>query len=209
MLRPMPRTRSAEYEDKQQSILDGAAELFAERGFAGTTIEAIARSLNASKAWLYHYYDAKEAVLYALLKDHVERLLRVAEDALAAPGTPQTRLRRLVGALIEVYADARAKHVVLMNELGALPAEQRAELRMLQNRLVDRFQSIIAEIRPDIAASEQHRRPTTMLLMGMMNWTYTWYRPEGPLSPTELADLVTNLFLSGIARVATNEETRT
>lgn len=202
----MARTRSAEYEDKQQSILDGAAELFAERGFAGTTIEALARSLNASKAWIYHYHDSKEAVLYALLKDHVLRLLETAREAVVRQDDPETKLRRLVHAMLELYVDARAKHVVLMNDLEALPVHQRDELKALQNQLVDLFQQIIGEIQPAVGASPRHRRPTAMLLMGMINWTYTWYRSDGPLSAEALANLVTDLFLGGIARVNIDEE---
>lgn len=202
----MARTRSAEYEDKQQSILDGAARLFAERGFSKTTIEALARSLNASKAWIYHYYDSKEAILYALLEEHVSRLLATAREALTWDATPEARLRRLVRCLLEVYVDATAKHTVLMNELDALPAHQRAELRALQRELVEMFQGLIDEIRPDLAASERHRRPVAMMLMGMINWTYTWFRPDGPVSAVEFADMVTDLFSGGIAQIGIHEE---
>jgi AcrR family transcriptional regulator len=202
----MARTRSAEYEDKQQSILDGAARLFAERGFSKTTIEALARSLNASKAWIYHYYDSKEAVLYALLEAHVSRLLATAREALTWDAAPEARLRRLVRCLLEVYVDATAEHTVLMNELEALPAHQRAELRALQRELVDMFQALIDEIRPELAASARHRRPTAMMLMGMINWTYTWFRPDGRVSAVEFADMVTDLFTGGIARIEIHEE---
>jgi len=202
----MARTRSAEYEDKQQSILDGAARLFAERGFPKTTIEALAKSLNASKAWIYHYYDSKEAVLYALLEGHVTRLLETARSAVTRDVAPEARLRRLVRALLEVYVDAVAEHTVLMNEREALPPHQRAELRALQTELVDMFQDLIREIRPELDASPAHRRPVAMMLMGMMNWTYTWFRPDGPLSAAQFADMVVDLFLGGIAQLKIHEE---
>lgn len=206
---PMARTRSAEYEDKQQSILDGAARLFAERGFPKTTIEALARSLNASKAWIYHYYDSKEAVLYALLKDHVLRLIETAKDAVSWDVDPKDKLRRLVRSMLGVYVDATAKHVVLMNEIDALPPHQRDELQSLQNELVDIFQAVIHEIRPELEASPQHRRPVAMTLMGMINWTYTWFRPTGPLSAPQFADMVTDLFLGGVMNIRINEENET
>jgi len=202
----MARTRSAEYEDKQQSILDGAARLFAERGFPKTTIEALARSLNASKAWIYHYYDSKEAVLYALLRDHVSRLVAIAEHATSWNEAPDAKLRRLIRSMLGAYGDARSKHVVLMNELDALPPHQRDELKALQNRIVDRFQRIIFELRPELESSPRYRRPVAMMLMGMINWTYTWFNPGGPLSAQEFADMVTDLFLGGIAHIEMHEE---
>ncbi len=203
----MARTRSAEYEDKQQSILEGAAHLFAKNGFAQTSIETLAKSLNASKAWIYHYYDSKEAVLYAMLKDHVERLLQTARGAVDPEASAEVRLRALVKAMLELYVDATNKHVVLMNELSNLTEEAQAELKSLQNELVDMFQTLIVELRPELAERRPLQRPLTMSLMGTMNWTYTWFKPDGPLTAGQFATLASDLFLGGLGQVRIDEET--
>ncbi|NJK89478.1 MAG: TetR family transcriptional regulator, partial [Myxococcales bacterium] len=193
----MARTRSAAYEDKQQSILDGAALLFARHGFAKTTIESLARSMNASKARIYHYYPSKEALLYAVLEEHILRLRRLAGEATATDGTPEERLRRVVHALMAAYVHSTEKHVVLMNELAYLPEEQRQTLRALQKRLVDDVQSLVVELRPQLADDDARRRPLAMSLMGLINWTYTWFHADGPLSAEQFADLATDLFFEG------------
>ena len=64
----MARPRSEHYPENQRLILDRAALLFAERGFGRASIAELARACDFSKAWLYHYYDSKEAILYALRK---------------------------------------------------------------------------------------------------------------------------------------------
>jgi hypothetical protein len=44
------------------------------------------------------------------------------------------------------------------------------------------------------------QRPYAMLFYGMINWTYTWYRADGPVSPPEFADMAASLFLDGFHR---------
>lgn len=66
----MVRPRADNYEERRQEILDGAASMFAERGFDGTSIATIAQKCGVSKALLYHYYESKEALLFDMLHSH-------------------------------------------------------------------------------------------------------------------------------------------
>ena len=80
----MARPRADNYAEKQQLILDQAAVLFAQKGFAGSSISTLAKSCNTSKALIYHYYPAKESLLYAMLSDHIDHLLEAARQALVS-----------------------------------------------------------------------------------------------------------------------------
>jgi Transcriptional regulator len=62
------RPRADNYEERQLEILDTAAAMFAERGFDGTPMSAIATGCGVSKALLYHYFESKEELLYQMLK---------------------------------------------------------------------------------------------------------------------------------------------
>ena len=65
----MAGVRAKDHEDKRQLILDQSAELFARQGFHRTSISEIAKACNSSsKAWIYHYFPNKEAVLFTLLR---------------------------------------------------------------------------------------------------------------------------------------------
>ena len=196
----MARTRSLTYDDKRQSILDRSAELFARQGFPRTSIVEIAQACNSSKALLYHYYESKEAVLYDILENHIRLLIDVARGALEQDGTPREKLHALVHALMDVYVVARDKHIVLLNELGMLPAQQQKHIIALENEVVDSFVQVVEGLRPELAENPHLRKAVAFALLGMMNWTYTWFRAGRPLSAADFAELATDLFLNGVAK---------
>ena len=196
----MARTRADDYDDKRALIYDRAAELFAEQGFSRTSIAELAAHCRASKSWIYHYFPSKEAILYEILRDHMALLLRTAEAEVAAQRAPAAQLRALLSSFMGIYVRAKAKHVVLLAELGSLPAAQQEEIRGLERRVVDLVAGVVARLDAPPSGERRPAVPVTMMLFGMINWTYTWYRPEGPIKPEQLADMATDLFLNGLGR---------
>jgi AcrR family transcriptional regulator len=190
------RTRAGDWGDKRALIYDRAAELFAAQGFSRTSIAELAAHCQASKSWIYHYFPSKEAILYAILHDHMALLLRTAESELDEHRAPEAQLRGLLRSFMAIYVRAKAKHAVLLAELGSLPAAQQHEIRGLERRVVDLVAGVIARL--DAPPDGERRLPITMMLFGMINWTHTWYRPEGPIGPEQLADLAADLFLHGV-----------
>ncbi len=196
----MARPRASDYAEKRQRIRDRAAELFAERGFAASSTADIARAARCSKALIYHYFGSKEEILYDLLNAHVGALVEAAEVAIASTTEPRARFRALVRAHLRLYASARAKHVLLLNELSRLAPAKRARIIALERRLVALAGSLIARVAPGLARRPKLVRPLTMSFYGLINWTYTWYRADGPLGPEAFADLASDLFLDGVGR---------
>jgi AcrR family transcriptional regulator len=196
------RTRAGDWGDKRALIYDRAAALFAEQGFARTSIAELAAHCQASKSWIYHYFPSKEAILYAILHDHMTLLLRTAESELERHGAPEAQLRGLLRAFMAIYVRATAKHAVLLAELGSLPAAQQREIRGLERRVVDLVADVVARLDAQCGGQRRPVLPITMMLFGMINWTYTWYRPDGPIGPEQLADLAADLFLRGLCQGA-------
>jgi AcrR family transcriptional regulator len=196
----MARPRADDYLEKQQLILDQAAILFARKGFAGTSIASIAESCNASKALIYHYYQSKETMLFDMLCSHCDLLLKTAQTIKQKQeDRPEQKLRQLLRAFMSIYVSARAKHVVLLNDLHWLPERQQKEIRELERKVVDIFKELVRTIRPD--ASEMTVTALSMSLMGSINWTYIWFKAEGPLTPHKFADITASLFFAGIESV--------
>ena len=198
----MARVRSEAYDDRRQEILDRAAGLFARHGFARTSISTLSRECNASKAWIYHYYESKEAILFDILHDHI-RMLRDAVQAADRPAPdPEARLRALVTALLEAYRDSDAKHKVLLSELGVLAPEQQGQIRALEREIVAVFAAAVAALNPALGKEPNLIKPVTMSLLGMLNWHFTWFRKDGPLRLEDYADLATRLFINGVKGLA-------
>ena len=193
----MARVRSEAYDDRRQEILDQAARLFAQHGFARSSISTIAKACDASKAWIYHYYESKEAILFDILHDHIRMLLEAVRGADRPESEPEARLRALVAGLLEAYGDSDDKHKVLLSELGILAPEQQQQIRTLEREIVALFAAVVADLNPGLAGG-QLVKPVTMSLLGMLNWHFTWFKKDGPLTRDDYVDLVTRLFIQGV-----------
>ena len=198
----MARTRANDYENKQRSILDSAAAVFAELGMDKASMAEIALHGNISKALLYHYYPSKDALIFDIVRTHLSELDAALEEADRPEALlPDERLRRLVRQVLESYRDADDQHKVQLNIAGTLSPEQVAELRAIERRIVRRFSDVIRQINPDLDRDRPLLMPVTMSLFGMLNWVYMWFRPNGPITREEYADIATTLMLEGVKAV--------
>ncbi len=193
----MARKQAEDYGERRRNILDKAAELFADRGYARSSISELATACNASKSWLYHYYPSKEAILYDIMRLHVTELVKMAKEALAHEGSPRQKFRFLARNFMRIYVDAGSKHVILLNDRGCLPDHMRAEIMGLQDQVVSSVVKLILELNPALEKSKDYRKPVTMAFLGMINWTYIWFRKDGAINPDQFADLAVEIFLNG------------
>jgi TetR/AcrR family transcriptional regulator len=198
----MARTRSATYDDQRDAILARAAELFANQGYTATSMNDIAAACGTSKAGLYHYYRDKRELLFQITAGHVGRLEQFVVEVLAetASADAPTRLRALILRFVREYADAQNEHRVLTEDVRFLEAAERAQVQEPQRRVVAAFAEAIAAVRPQLARNELDR-PLAMLLFGMINWMFTWLRPDGSLTHEQMAPLVADLFFGGLEAV--------
>jgi AcrR family transcriptional regulator len=196
----MARTRSANYDDQREAILGEAARLFAQRGYSATTMNEVAAACGLSKATLYHYYRDKDALLAEIAQGHVARLAQLVQDVLAQAAAPQARMRSLVQRIVEEYAHAQNAHRVLTEDVRFLPEAERERITAQQRTVVAGFAKAVEALRPDLADADLGK-PLTMLLLGMINWLFTWMKPDGRLSHEQIAPIVADLFLGGVNAV--------
>lgn len=199
----MTRARAADFEEKQLHILNNAAAVFAELGMEKASMSQIALRSQVSKASLYHYYSSKGALIFDIIRSHLEELSEALEvvDAQTRDDPPELRLRKMVSQILECYRDADDKHQVQLNCHGSLPEEEALEISMMERKIVLLLADTIRAVNPDINAERPLLKPVTMSLFGMLNWVYMWFRPDGPISREEYADLATTLILEGLKNI--------
>ncbi|MTI45878.1 TetR family transcriptional regulator [Roseibium hamelinense] len=198
----MARTRAEDFEDKQRNILISAAAVFAEQGMEKASMSAIASESGVSKSLLYHYYPNKDALIFAIIRSHLEELDMDIEAADVTGAEPEVRLKGLVRAVLENYRDADNQHKVQLNAGPMLSEEQKSEIHALERKIVRRFSAILDEINPNLQTGEKPLlMPVTMSLFGMMNWVYMWFREGGPVTRQDYADVATTLILEGVKAV--------
>lgn len=196
----MARGRSLGYDDQCKTILSRAAQLFAEKGYAGTSMNEVAEACGMSKPLLYHYFRDKYSLLVNIAEGHVTRLEAVVDEVWRQTTDKQTRLERLIRRFVEEYAGAQHAHRVLTGDVRYLNDEDRERILEGERRVVAGFARAIRELRPEVDQA-QLATPLTMLLFGMINWMFTWLKPDGELTYEAMAPIVADLFFGGIQAV--------
>lgn len=196
----MSRTRSPTFEQQRDAIRASAARLFARNGYPVSSIAELARACGVSKALLYHYYRDKEQLLFDIADRYLDGLLAILAEIDALPLAPAAKLRRLIERFMAAYEDAAAYHRVLVQDVKYLKAAHRNLVNAKQRRVVQAYADAIAAAAPQLAG-DALLKPVTMTLFGMINWTFTWLKDDGPVRHADMAPVVADLFLRGVGAV--------
>ena len=186
----MARTQAADYEAQRTQILDAAAEVFAATSYPAATMADVASALDTSKARLYHYYESKEAILFDLLERHTARLVSLTE---------QTQdLAQLIRLFLAEYQTSVTRHIALLNDVKFLSDVNRDIILDRERAVVSAFASALQRAYPHLPASDI--TPKTMMIFGMINWTFTWLKADGKLSYGHYAEQVIATLQGGLAQ---------
>jgi AcrR family transcriptional regulator len=169
--------------------------LFETKGFEGATTDEIAAAAEVTKRTLYRYVGSKEELLYEIHEDFMTGLLEEAKDF---DGSPEQRFRSMVAAHIADLATYLPYIKVFFEEIKHLSPAKRAELVEMRNAYEDILHSILFDGLSTGEFAAHDLRLMVRGILGALNDTYRWYRPEGQYPPDELARRVADFFLDGL-----------
>ncbi|MDG0027407.1 TetR/AcrR family transcriptional regulator [Trinickia sp. Y13] len=197
----MARTRAPDHDTQREQILDLAANAFAQTSYPSTSMAELAAASGTSKARLYHYYESKEAILFDLLDRYTKRLMLIIAEV---EGSSQRRglseretFAELVRAFLIEYETSHSRHVALLNDVKYLVESQREVILDRQRDIVAAFARQLARAYPGRVAKD-NQTALTMMVFGMINWTFTWLKPGGRLGYREFADQVMQVLEHGL-----------
>lgn len=169
---PAPVTateRSRLKADRRHAILTAAATLFAQRGYAGVTIEDLGAAVGVSGPAVYRHFPGKAAVLAAILQGASRTLLDGAERVLGEASDPAASLRELIAFHVDFALGDADVILVQDRELEQLDLGARHEVRLLQRQYVEHWVDTLARLRPDRAETELRIRAHAAF--GLLNST--------------------------------------
>jgi TetR/AcrR family transcriptional regulator, cholesterol catabolism regulator len=185
--------------DSRQEILRTAARLFQQRGYDATSMNDVAAALKLSKGGLYHHFQSKDEILFHLM----EHAMDITQDRVINPvvgiADPEARLRKLIQLHIAVVLSAREREItVMLHENHPLPPPLRRQINARKKDYVHFVERLIADVQRARNLRENvSPKAAAFALLGMINWIYQWYRPEGALQEEQLTQQYTEIFFAG------------
>ena len=193
---------NARREAVREQILRTAADLFRERGYRATTLDHIAARLAMSKASLYTHFRAKEEMLAAISRGTIEAFSRELALVLRSDLAPEEKLRRVVRNHVRFVIANRSFLTVFFSEEASLPPRLARALAAQKDRYDKGVESIVVEGIKRGVFRDLPPRLVVFGILGMVNWLYKWYDPDGRWDAEEISAAFLSLVEGGLLRRA-------
>ena len=179
-------------------ILDGATDIFCDKGYEGASMRDIARATGMSLAGMYHYLGSKERLLYLIQKHTFSTILGRLRERLGGITDPGQGIRALILNHLEYFLEHQQAMKVLSHEDEALEGDYGREIAEIKREYYRICLNLLNRYRRE-KGLQFDSRTAVLSLFGMMNWIYTWYNPRQDGNAERLARDMGNLFFRGIS----------
>jgi len=183
----------------KERIIETALDLFQLKGYHGVSVDEIVDTAGTSKGGFYHKFKSKDALLYEIHDVFISHVLKETKKAYDQNETPIDKVCAMLYAFTNVF-DVYQRHItVFYDESAYLPPDlkniikgKRTEYRMLIEQVIEDGKKS-GHFRSEISTTI-----TTMAIIGLVNWTYKWYRQNGSLTMEQITLHFNDLILRGI-----------
>jgi AcrR family transcriptional regulator len=189
--------RTPGFDGKRLHLLDAAARVFSEEGYAKASMRRIAAEARVSLSGIYHYVASKEELLYWIQYHAFDSLRRDLVSSLEGVLDPRERLAAAVRNHVRHFGENMHELKVCARELETLEGEAYNAVHELRRAYFEAVHELVKELQPKHGARLGSWLATANLF-GMLNWFYQWYDAEkSRVSLDDLAAQQTELFLDG------------
>ena len=180
-------------------VFEVAAEVFHKKGYDNTSMSDVASAAGLTKAGLYHHISSKESLLYTVLDYGLDLTQSYVLEPLKEIPDPLERLRTMIDLHLRLVLQERNLEVTgLLHECKTLSASDRAKINRRKKEYVRITTGIIADVTKKYNVKDMNPKLAAYALLGMLNWTYQWYKLSGSNTREEIVETFQKIFLQGI-----------
>ncbi|MBP5858536.1 TetR family transcriptional regulator [Marivibrio halodurans] len=180
---------------KRERVISAAVDLFYERGYDNTTLDAVAEQLGVTKPFIYSHFGSKAELLAEICSRGINSSQAALDSVLVLPDSPTEKLALICARFVSAVLESQKHIAIFAREAKNLNDEDLKRIST-QRRKFDRALTKLLD--EGVAAGEFSIGDThfaALAIQGMISWAYVWYRPDGRLSMTELSDQMAELVL--------------
>lgn len=188
---------------RKDALFAAAERMFSERGFQATSVRDIAECLDLKAGSLYAHMESKDDLLWEILQAAADRFFAAVEPIIASDLLNSEKLRRIIAAHVRVITDNLAAASVYTTEWRHLSPDRRLLFAARRNAYEAMVRDLVRQCIHEGTFAYIDEKFATLLILSSLNWIYQWYRPDGPMSPDEIARVLTDLLFNGLKRAGT------
>jgi TetR/AcrR family transcriptional regulator, cholesterol catabolism regulator len=189
---------SEKWHARRHAIIDLSAQVFAQRGYHGTSTIELCEANQLGKGALYYYIGSKEQLLAAIHDRVMDEVMLGADRVAKAGGTPPEQLAMHGQELLDVIVRYPDHVWVFLHEFHALTGESAEQFRRRRHEYERRIEDVIEEGSTSGHFRQVDPRVTARAWLGMHNYTYLWLKADGRLSAEQIATAFADIFVRGL-----------
>jgi AcrR family transcriptional regulator len=196
--------QTIEAKQKLREICRIAARVFYEKGYDGASMQDIAEAVRLTKAGLYHHVGSKDRLLFEIMNYGMDILDETVLEKVKNIADPREKLRQTIIGHIDLIVRARDMEItVILHENRSLRGALRKRINARKKAYIHYLEGLISQVQQQPGAKPPvSPRIAAFALLGIINWLYQWYRPEGPIKQNELAQTYADFFFRGLLGTA-------
>ncbi len=186
------------FDEKRRNILAGAARVFDRKGFAAGTTKEVAAEVGLSQPAIYHYVGSKEDLLSEIAQQVASDMLTALRIGMSQGNDPRDQFRAVIREFTAAVLRNQVEFAVFWKELNSFPPNVREKVQREERQFIKELAVLVSALQSSgDLPQEPPRAVITEGILGMVCWTYHWYRPGKSLDPADLAE--TFLALIGLS----------
>ena len=186
--------------ERKRQILQSAQAVLKKKGYAVTSVRDIAKSLEMEPASLYSHFSSKEDILKLTCFDMASKFDRAIQEINTLYFDAEQQLRMAIREHVQILTSHLDSAIIFLRDWRNLTGESFSEFVEKRNSYEKGIRKIIQTGIDEGRFNESDIKFATLTVLSSVNWIVEWYNPEGKLSPTQIAEKLSNFILSGLIK---------
>jgi TetR/AcrR family transcriptional regulator, cholesterol catabolism regulator len=185
---------------RKEQIIDTAANLFSQRGYMATSMRDIAESMGIEAASLYNHISSKEDILHAICFDMAQQFLNTIDEVNDIYFDAEKKLRMAIQNHVAILTQNLTKSKVFLHEWKYLTADNKTEFIAQRDKYEKEFTVILHNGEDENLFKEVDKKFAVLNILSSLNWITEWYKPEGSMTPEQIAQKLSDFILMGLSK---------
>ncbi|WP_050420340.1 TetR/AcrR family transcriptional regulator [Bradyrhizobium tropiciagri] len=195
----MARTIGSHGPTTLEAIRKAGVRLIFEHGYEAMSLRQLAAEVGIQAGSLYNHISTKQDLLFDLVQDHINDLLRELDQALEGKADPVERLRAFVAFHVTYHMTRKREVFIANSELRSLDAKNYDAVVALRGAYEARLAQILTDGVSEGVFEVVDIQVATFAILALLTGLCTWYRPGGRLTRDAIIAAHEKLVLSGVA----------
>jgi TetR/AcrR family transcriptional regulator, cholesterol catabolism regulator len=192
-----PESSKIQNDSQRQRIRAVATRQFSEKSYHGTSMRDLGEAMGIQAGSLYAHISSKEELLFEIIDSYIDLHQREMQRTMRSDESPVEKLKQVIHCQVTVIGENLEASKVYFHEWRNLDAKWQAMIVAKRDEFEEGIRGLITEC-IDVGEFPPLDVPmAARAMLGMSNWTYEWYSPDGPLSPAEVAEEFASYIIDG------------